>query len=130
MIAFLKLTPIISLVAMLLRGMDILIAAPLATVLAALRAFLLDHKSLQEIIDAAIDNAKELMLIFFLLMFAYAMGEIYMSTGDGASINSLSMKLGVSGKSAAVVALLLTAVLSTATGTSWGTFAACVPVFV
>lgn len=130
MIAFLKLTPIISLVAMLLRGMDILIAAPLATVLAALLAFLLDHKSLQEITDAAINNAKELMLILFLLMVAYAMGEIFMATGVGASIISLSMNLGVSGKTVAVVALLLTAVLSTATGTSWGTFAACVPVFV
>ena len=125
-----KLTPIIALVAMLLRGMDILIAAPVATVLAALLAFLLDRKSLQEITAAAVDNAKELMLILFLLMVAYAMGEIFMATGVGASIIGISMNLGVSGKSVAVVALLLTAVLSTATGTSWGTFAACGPVFV
>jgi len=54
---------------------------------------------------------------------------VFMATGVGASIISLSMKLGVTGKSVATVALLLTAVLSTATGTSWGTFAACVPVF-
>lgn len=88
-----------------------------------------DRKKVNEVIDAAIENAKGLMLIFFLLMVAYAMGEVFMATGVGASIISLSMKLGITGKSVATVALILTAVLSTATGTSWGTFAACVPVF-
>ncbi|MFA7208551.1 MAG: Na+/H+ antiporter NhaC family protein, partial [Synergistaceae bacterium] len=89
----------------------------------------LDRKKVNEVIDAAIENAKGLMLIFFLLMVAYAMGEVFMATGVGASIIGLSMKLGITGKSVATVALILTAVLSTATGTSWGTFAACVPVF-
>lgn len=129
MIALIKLLPIAALVAMLLGGMDILIASPIATLFAGLLAMALDRKTVNEVIDAAIENAKGLMLIFFLLMVAYAMGEVFMATGVGASIISLSMKLGVTGKSVATVALLLTAVLSTATGTSWGTFAACVPVF-
>jgi len=122
MVALIKLLPIVALVAMLLQGMDILIASPIATVFAGLLAITLDRKKVNEIIDAAIENAKGLMLIFFLLMVAYAMGEVFMATGVGASIISLSMKLGITG-------LILTAVLSTATGTSWGTFAACVPVF-
>lgn len=129
MVALIKLLPIVALVAMLLQGMDILIASPIATVFAGLLAITLDRKKVNEIIDAAIENAKGLMLIFFLLMVAYAMGEVFMATGVGASIISLSMKLGITGKSVATVALILTAVLSTATGTSWGTFAACVPVF-
>lgn len=37
--------------------------------------------------------------------------------------------MGVNGRTVAVVSLLVTAVLSVATGTSWGTFAACVPIF-
>ena len=129
MVALIKLLPIVALVAMLLRGMDILIASPIATVFAGLLAVALDRKKVNEVIDAAIENAKGLMLIFFLLMVAYAMGEVFMATGVGASIIGLSMKLGITGKSVATVALILTAVLSTATGTSWGTFAACVPVF-
>ena len=129
MVALIKLSPIVILVLMLLNGMDILIASPIATVVAALLAMILDHRKLNVVIDAAIENAKSLMLIFFLLMVAYAMGEVFMATGVGASIISISMKLGVTGRSVASVALLLTAVLSAATGTSWGTFAACVPVF-
>ncbi|WP_288503072.1 Na+/H+ antiporter NhaC family protein, partial [uncultured Cloacibacillus sp.] len=129
MAALLKLTPILALVAMLLNGMDILIAAPIATVFAAVLAIVLDHKGVQETIDAAVENAKGLMMIFFLLMVAYAMGEVFMATGVGASIINITMNLGVTGKTVATVALILTSVLSAATGTSWGTFAACIPVF-
>ena len=105
MVALIKLSPIVILVLMLLNGMDILIASPIATVVAALLAMILDHRKLNVVIDAAIENAKSLMLIFFLLLVAYAMGEVFMATGVGASIISISMKLGVTGRSVASVAL-------------------------
>lgn len=129
MISLLKLSPIFVMVAMLLGGMDILIASPIATVYAVILAVGVDRQKYDDVLHAALENAKSLMLIFFLLMVAYAMGEVFMATGVGASIIGLSMKLGVTGKSVAIVALVLTATLSTATGTSWGTFASCVPIF-
>ena len=42
---------------------------------------------------------------------------------------NLALSLGVTGKSVAVVGIICTAILSVATGTSWGTFAACAPIF-
>lgn len=129
MISLLKLSPIFAMVAMLLSGLDILIASPIATVYAVILAIIVGRRKYDDVLHEALENAKSLMLIFFLLMVAYAMGEVFMATGVGASIIGLSMKLGITGKSVAVVALALTAILSTATGTSWGTFAACVPIF-
>lgn len=118
MMSLLKLSPIFAMVAMLLGGLDILIASPIATVYAILLAVFIDRRKYDDVLSAALENAKGLMLIFFLLMVAYAMGEVFMATGVGASIISFSMKMGITGKSVAVVALALTAVLSTATGTS------------
>lgn len=129
MISLLKLSPIFAMVAMLLSGFDILIASPIATVYAVILAITVGRRKYDDVLHEALENAKSLMLIFFLLMVAYAMGEVFMATGVGASIIGLSMKLGITGKSVAVVALALTAILSTATGTSWGTFAACIPIF-
>lgn len=129
MISFFKLSPIFIMVIMLLNGFDILIASPLATVYAVFLAIFIDHKKYDEVLAAALDNAKSLMYIFFLLMVAYAMGEVFMAAGVGASVIGISMQFGITGKTVAIVALILTAVLSTATGTSWGTFAACVPIF-
>ena len=54
MVALIKLSPIVILVLMLLNGMDILIASPIATVVAALLAMILDHRKLNVVIDAAI----------------------------------------------------------------------------
>jgi Na+/H+ antiporter NhaC len=127
--ALVKLSPVFLLVAMLLGGMDILIASPLATVAAGILAILIDRYSYQQVLEAALNNAKQLMIILFLLMIAYAMAEAFMASGVGASIIGISLKLGLTAKSVATASLLITAVLSTATGTSWGTFAACVPIF-
>jgi Na+/H+ antiporter NhaC len=52
-----------------------------------------------------------------------------MATGVGASIINLSLNVGLTGRSVAVVGVIVTSVLSIATGTSWGTFAACAPIF-
>ncbi len=78
---------------------------------------------------AAIDNVKELILVFFILMFAYAMANAFMSTGVGASIVNMALSLGLNARTVAVCGFLVTAILSVATGTSWGTFAACAPIF-
>ena len=54
--SFAALRVAVALVAMLLRGMDILIASPIATVFAGLLAVALDRKKVNEVIDAAIDR--------------------------------------------------------------------------
>ncbi len=127
--ALLKLAPIVVLAGLMLSGMDILLSAPLATIIAAALAMILDKLSFKEIFDAAIDNVKHFIIVFFILMAAYALAEAFMATGVGASIIIMSLKLGISGKTVAIVGLFATSVLSIATGTSWGTFAACAPVF-
>src|SRR5690606_36361436 len=60
---------------------------------------------------------------------AYAMAEAYMATGVGAAIINLTLGFGVTGKTIALVAFTICCILSVATGTSWGTFAACAPIF-
>jgi Na+/H+ antiporter NhaC len=62
-------------------------------------------------------------------MFAYAMANSFMSYGVGAAVVNIALSLGVTGKTVAVVGICCTAILSVATGTSWGTFAACAPIF-
>jgi Na+/H+ antiporter NhaC len=52
-----------------------------------------------------------------------------MATGVGASLINLALELGVTARTVALVSMLVTCLLSTATGTSWGTFAACAPIF-
>lgn len=125
----LKLLPVLVLAGLLLSGVDILLAAPTATVLAGFLAFALDRMSYKTIYDSAITNAKNLIDILFLLMISFALGEVFMASGVGAAVIIVAMKVGITGATVASVALLVTAVLSVATGTSWGTFAACVPVF-
>lgn len=62
-------------------------------------------------------------------MAAAAMASVFMSTGVGASLIIIALKLGITAKSIALVGATITAILSIATGTSWGTFAACAPIF-
>ena len=127
--AFLKLTPVILLAGMLLSGIDILLSAPTATVWAGILAFALDRQPYKKIYSAAIENAKKLIEIAFLLMISFAMADVFMASGVGAAVIEVALKIGLTGSTVASAALIVTAVLSVATGTSWGTFAACVPVF-
>ena len=127
--AFLKLCPVLVLAGMLLSGVDILLAAPTATVLAGILAFTLERHSYKDIYHSAIENAKNLIDILFILMISFALAEVFMASGVGASIIIVAVKIGLTGKTVASAALLVTAILSVATGTSWGTFAACAPVF-
>lgn len=139
--AFLKLTPIILLAYMIIdvieigsfrivgMGFDVLIAAPLAALWAAIMAYATERITPTECIDIGVENVKQIQLVFFILMMAYAMAGAFMETGVGASLVLLCLKLGLTAKTVAPVGLLVTALLSVATGTSWGTFAACAPIF-
>ena len=126
---FLKFVPIFVLAGLIMSGMDVLVAAPIATILACVVAYITEKVKFSELMDASIDNVKELILVFFILMFAYAMANAFMSTGVGASIVNIALSLGVNARSVAVCGFLVTGILSVATGTSWGTFAACAPIF-
>ena len=129
MIAILKLCPVFVLAALMISGFDALIAAPLATVVAALIAMWTEKKNFAYILDAAITNVREITIALFILMAAYALAETFMATGVGASIINLALNLGITAKTVALVGAIVTSVLSIATGTSWGTFAACAPIF-
>jgi len=135
MIAFIKLSPIILLAGLMMGsnlgnlGLDILVIAPIATIYAAIIAMVTEKYKLNELVDAAVDRVKEMQLVFFILMLAYAMAEAFMSTGVGAAIINLALGLGITAKTVAIVAFVICCILSIATGTSWGTFAACAPIF-
>ncbi|MEA4961545.1 Na+/H+ antiporter NhaC family protein [Lutispora sp.] len=127
--AFFKITPIFLLAGLMISGMDLVMAAPLATIYAAVVAAITEKHKYDEIMENGFTAVKEMIVVFFILMFAYAVAETFMATGVGASIIIISLKLGVTAKSVAVVGFMVTAFLSIATGTSWGTFASCAPVF-
>ena len=135
MIALLKLSPVFLLAGlMMLSGLgvmelDILVIAPIATVYAAIIAAIIDKLKFNDLVDSAVDNVKEMQLVFFILMLAYAMAEAFMATGVGAAIINMALKSGMTAKTVAVTAFLVSSVLSVATGTSWGTFAASAPIF-
>lgn len=129
MVEFIKLMPVFILAALMMSGFDALLAAPLATVAAALAAMITEKRKFPEILDAALSNVREIIIALFILMMAYAMAEVFMATGVGAAIINLALKLGITGKTVALVGAIVTSVLSIATGTSWGTFAACAPIF-
>lgn len=128
-IGLFKFSPVFMLAGLMISGTDCLIAAPIATIYALIVASITDKFKFNDLIECAVDNVKSLNLVFFILMFAYAMAEAFMSTGVGASIANIALNLGLTARTIAVVAFLVTSILSVATGTSWGTFAACAPIF-
>lgn len=117
-IGLFKFSPVFMLAGLMISGMDCLIAAPIATIYAFIVASITDKLKFNDLVDCAIDNIKNLNLVFFILMFAYAMAEVFMSTGVGASIVNIALNLGLTAKTIAVVGLLVTSILSIATGTS------------
>lgn len=127
--ALVKLSPIFVLAGLMISGMDLVMAAPLATIYAGLIAAVTEKHKYDEIMENGFTAVKEMIVVFFILMFAYAVAEAFMATGVGASIIIISLKMGVTAKTVALVGFLVTCGLSVATGTSWGTFAACAPVF-
>ncbi len=129
LIGLFKFSPVFVLAGLMMTGMDALIAAPIATLYAFIVASITERLKFNDLVDCAVENVKELNLVFFILMFAYAMAEAFMSTGVGAAIVNIALSLGVTGRTVAVVSFIVTGILSVATGTSWGTFAACAPIF-
>lgn len=127
--AIVKFLPIVVLAGMLIGKYDILIAAPLAVVTATIVAMIVQKFTFSEVLDKALGNVKEMVIVFFIIMVAYALAETLLATGVGASIINIALSLGITGKTVAVVGFLVTCILSIATGTSWGTYAACAPVF-
>ena len=109
--------------------LDLLIAAPLAT-FAAIIVFMLTMKvSFGDAFEQGMEATKKIILVFFILMFATTVGECFMRTGVGAAMITLALKMGVTARTIAPVCLLVCSLLSVATGSSWGTFAACAPIF-
>lgn len=127
--AILKFVPVAVLAALMIIGMDALIAAPIATICACIVASITERLKFKDMIDAAVGSVSHILIALFILMFAYAMASAFMTTGVGASAVIIALSLGVTAKTVAVVGIGVTAVLSVATGTSWGTFAACAPIF-
>jgi len=125
----LKFSPVFVLAGLMISGQDALIAAFLACVVAFVVAGLVAKVKFQEALDAAMNSVSHILVALFILMFAYAMAEAFMSYGVGASIINIALSLGVTAKSVACVGFVCCALLSVATGTSWGTFAACAPIF-
>ncbi len=128
-IGFFKFSPVFLLAGLMMSGMDALIAAPIATIYALVVASITERLKFNDLVDCAMENVKHLNLVFFILMFAYGMAEAFMATGVGASIVNMALSLGLTARTVALVGFLVTCVLSVATGTSWGTFAACAPIF-
>lgn len=129
MVALIKFSPVFLLAGLMIAEYDALIAAPIAAIYAFAVAGLVSKIKFQDSMDAAMKSVSNILVALFILMFAYAMASLFMSSGVGASVVNLALSLGVTGKSVAVVGVVCTGVLSVATGTSWGTFAACAPIF-
>ena len=126
---FLKFVPVFVLAGLMISGQDAMIAAPLAFVCAVIVAMVIEKKKWQECLDAAMGSVKNILVALFILMLAYTMANCFMGYGVGAAIVNIALKLGVTAKTVAAIGLICTGILSVATGTSWGTFAACAPIF-
>ena len=115
--------------AVIVFKLDLLIAAPIATFAAAGVYMVVTRSGFEHSFEKGLDSVKKIALIFFILMFAYGVAECFMATGVGAALINLALKVGVTAATVAPVALVVTCLLSIATGSSWGTFAACAPIF-
>ena len=129
MLALIKLSPVLVLAVLMRLGLDILLAAPISMFYAIIIAMIFAHVRLNDLIDAAVDSLKHIVIVFLILQLAYAVASCFMETGVAASIINMALSLGLTAKLVAMTSLIVTAILSIATGTSWGTFAACAPIF-
>lgn len=128
--ALIKFLPIIVFALLIaVVGCDVMIAAMISTFCALFIAMPFTHKKFGEVFEVGVEGAKVSMSVLFIVMIAYAVAEVFLATGVGASIINIALDFGISARSVALVGFLVTCVLSVATGTSWGTFAACAPVF-
>ncbi len=129
-LAALKFVPlIIFALLVIVFQMDLLLAAPMATFSAIVVYMIVNRTSFDAAFEEGLHSVRKIVIVCFILMFAYGVAECFMATGVGASLIKLALALGVTARTVAVVALGVTCLLSIATGTAWGTFAACAPIF-
>lgn len=129
-LAILKFVPLFLFAGLVVfAGMDLLLASPIACLCAVVVSMYVNRCNFTEGFEYAVKSAASIVIVFFILMFAYAVAECFMATGVGAALIQLALSAGVTAKTVSVVAFLLTCCLSLATGTSWGTFASCAPIF-
>ena len=103
----LKFSPVFLLAGLMISKVDALIAAPLAAIYAVIIARIVCKIKLQDSLDSAMKSVSNILIALFILMFAYAMASAFMSTGVGAAVVNLSLLLGVTGKTVAVVGICL-----------------------
>ena len=128
LIAVVKFVPLIIFALMvIIFKMDLLLAAPIATFCATLVFMIVNKMHFEQAFNRGIRSVKKIVVVFFILMFAYGVAECFMATGVGAALIRLAIAMGVTARSVAIVSMLVTSILSVATGTAWGTFAACAP---
>ncbi len=130
LIMLFKLSPIFVLCGLVMSGFDMLMAAPLSFLYAVLVCWVTTRRKAMDIIDGAVVNVKNAIMVFFIFMLAYGVAAFFMTTGVGASVIMAALKLGISGSNVAVIAFIVTCILSVGTGTSWGTYAATIPIFI
>lgn len=124
-----KLTPVLLIASLMLSGMDILLAAPISFAYAVIVGMLTEKFSFTEILDSALYNLRHFLIVFLILQLAYGVAECFMATGVAAAVINMALSMGLTASGVAGVGFLVTCLLSVATGTSWGTFAACAPIF-
>jgi TRAP-type C4-dicarboxylate transport system permease large subunit len=77
LIGLFKFTPVFLMAGLMISGMNALMAAPLATVWAAIVAVITDKLSFNDIVDSAVENVKEMQLVFiystWLLSFLFSL---------------------------------------------------------
>lgn len=129
-LAILKFVPLFIFAGLVIfGGLDLLLASPIACLAAVVVSMYVNRCNFSKGFDFAVNSASSITIVFFILMFAYAVAECFMATGVGAALIQVALSAGVTGKTVALVAFILTCLLSLATGTSWGTFASCAPIF-
>ncbi len=95
-IAVLKFLPLIVFASLVIvYKLDLLIAAPFATGAAVLVYIIIYRTNFDTAFQHGVDAARRIMLIFFILMFAYGVAECFMATGVGASLILLALARGV-----------------------------------
>lgn len=124
-----KLTPVALIAGLMLSGMDILLAAPISFAYAVLIGIGIGKFKFQDILDAALTNLRHFLIVFLILQLAYGVAECFMATGVAAAVINMALSMGLTASGVAAAGFLVTCILSIATGTSWGTFAACAPIF-
>lgn len=129
-IAVLKFVPLIIFALLIVvGGLELMIAAAVSVFVALAVALYTTGGDFKTIYHKGLAASAAIIEVYFIVQFANALAECFMATGVGAAVINIALQLGITARTIAIVALVLTCVLSVATGTSWGTFAACAPIF-